>query len=1262
MTNALSDHRFFKRLLNILLVALLCFAATFGLMEFILSPRTLHLNAAEKNFIAHKKHLRVGIDNDFQPLQFVDTDNRVMGMTVDYLRLLALHTGLELTFVPAAWVDIVEMLKRGEVDMIPDATPTPSRMKHFLFTQAVNNHSTSLYVLSHIQGVHSPADLAGRRVAVVQGTSIIDEILKYPEVIVVPYRGTIDQLRALKNKEVDAAVSYDMLSRFWLSKENITNIKAVGTIKSEPGCLAVRKDDALLHSILSKAVESMPRDEVLRIEQKWVGTPTMERNFPSQIRHYQKWISAIVAIVFSIFLWNILLQRRVKNQVQILDASHKRYQALFDTAQDMILILKDRIIVDVNQKAIDRLGYSRDEIIGMTPKLLGPPRQPSGISSEQLALDSLKRAQAGESFTIEWQAVSASGALLDTEVSLSTFESPEGRYVLGIARDITQWKQNQQETQRQAAYFQQLFENSPQGVVMTDDEALIVGVNRAFEKLFGWSEEEARGHYVHELLLPPEDHEQNIRNAYRIRAGEWLQTEGSRLHKDGHAIQTAALGYPIFVDDKFHGAYVIYTDITQRKQAEQEILQQKAFFEQLFENSPQAIVMLNLDAEITKINAAFTAIFGFTEDETIGMTTDQILVPEREMTVHKQRAAALRQGKTVQYEIARRRKDGQLIQVNIIAYPILIEEEIKGAYVVYNDISDRRRAEQESQRQTAYFQQLYENSPQGIAIVDNDERIQSTNKGFETIFGYNSDQTTGVALNEIIAPPDATDAMEISTRLARGEFIITETVRQHKDGSSVDVALIAYPILIDGQRQGSYAIYTDITERKKAERQLIHQAYHDKLTGLPNRSMLQERIGHAMERAKRDKSYNFQLLYMGLDRFKVVNDSLGHVVGDQLIMATAHRLVDTMRGVDTICRVGGDEFAILLEEDVSADSALTATQRLQASIRRPINTGEQEIHITASIGVIMGPPGHERPDFMLRDAEIALHQAKQKGADHVEVFQASMHDRAVQLQQLETDLRQAVEKQEFYLHYQPIADLRTGILTGVEALARWKHPERGKIYPGEFIPVAEDTGLIIPLGEFALREACRQFKDWQQAYPGCPLGFVSVNLSARQFTQPDLANKIQDILEETALAPAHLHLEITETVVMENAHIANSTLAALKTIGCRLSVDDFGTGYSSLAYLHGFPLDTLKVDRSFVNRISQGKEHVEIIKTIIKLAHNLGLDVIAEGVEDQDQADQLRRLRCDFVQGYLYSRPVSAKSIEVLLAVSGASLLDSSSS
>jgi len=1233
------------------LVALFCAVALYALAASFMGPGPLRLTPEETDYIQKKKMLWVGIDRDFKPLQFLDAENAPAGMTVDYLRLIGQQTGLEIRFVAATWNEIVEMLKAGEVDMIPDATPTPAREKDFLFTQAVNSQTSSLYVASDRQDIESLDDLVGKRVAVTRGTAVIDELLKHPGVVIVPYDETLEQLRALNNGDVDATVSYDTLSRLLLTQQRIHGIKAVGTVSDEPGCLAVRRQDAMLHAILTKAIDSIPQEAIRTIEQRWFGVPAMERNYTALLHRYRHWLHTGFAVMVSVFLWNLFLQRSVRRQFRDLETERKRYQALFESAQDMISVYKDGRIVDANQKVLDRMGYTREELIGMEPHLLSPPTQADGTSSKELLEERMRRALTGESFTMEWQAQTKGGAVLEMGISVSSFDAPDGRYLLAVGRDMTHFKRRQQEISRQAAYFQQLFENSPQGIVITDENAFIVGVNRAFEKLFGWTEEEARGRYLHQLVTHPDDRAQTIHNAYRIQAGEWIQVEGPRLRKDGSAIQISALGCPILVDNLFQGAYVIYEDNTKRRTAEEQVLRQKILFEQLFENSPQGIAVVDPEGHFTQVNAAFTKIFGYSPQDVLGKTVDQVLLPRSEQKEHAERAKALYRGETLRYEVDRERKDGQPIRVAVITYPLFDNGEPQGAYVIYNDVTARRKAERESQRQTAYFQQLFENSPQGIVITNNDHRIQATNKGFETIFGFTPQETTGHTLGELIVPRERQDEFKnVSQDLERGGTRLVETVRQRRNGSTVDVAFIAYPLYIEGQRHGAYGIYTDVTERKKAEEQVIHQAYHDRLTDLPNRAKLQERIGQAMQQAKEGGTRSIALLYLGLDRFKMINDSLGHMAGDQLLMAVAHRLVDVAKGVQTVCRVGGDEFAILLEHDNGTDTALALAQRIQSAIRRPISAGEHEIHVSLCIGVIVGTPAHERPDFMLRDAEIALHQAKQKGPGHVEVFQASMHEHAMRLLRLETDLRQALDRNELYLHYQPIVGLDANTLCGVEALIRWKHPQQGTVYPGDFIPLAEDTGLIIPLGEFALRTACAQFVKWRQEHPEQALEFVSVNLSARQFTQPNLAAKIKAVLDQTGLAPEHLHLEITETVVMENAHIAGRTLAALKDLGCRISVDDFGTGYSSLAYLHGFPLDALKVDRSFVSRVTHGEEHVEMVRTIIQLAHNLGLEVIAEGVEEEAQAGLLRALGCDMVQGYLYSRPVNAAGIEALLS------------
>ena len=438
-------------------------------------------------------------------------------------------------------------------------------------------------------------------------------------------------------------------------------------------------------------------------------------------------------------------------------------------------------------------------------------------------------------------------------------------------------------------------------------------------------------------------------------------------------------------------------------------------------------------------------------------------------------------------------------------------------------------------------------------------------------------------------------------------------------------------------------------ELQQSKEHFRHAAFHDALTGLPNRALLTDHLKLAIERGKRLKSHLFAVLFLDLDRFKNINDSLGHSIGDQLLVAIARRVEECLRQVDTVARLGGDEFAILLDGLEDFNDAIHVAERVQGELTRPFNIGGYEVYTTASIGIALSTTGYEDPENLLRDADIAMYRAKENGKARYELFDTLMHARAVALLQLENDLRRAVEREEFTVYYQPIISLETGNLSGFEALVRWQHPERGLVPPGEFIGLAEETGLIMEIGQWVLRQSCAQMRRWQWQAPLKGPLTLSVNLSCRQFTQPDIIEQVKCILQETDLDPRCLRLEITESVVMENAEQAASMLAQLRDLGVHLSIDDFGTGYSSLSYLHRFPVTTLKIDRSFISRMGAGDENSEIVKTILTLAANLGMEVVAEGIETQEQLTQLRALKCDYGQGYLFAKPVSAEMAERLI-------------
>ena len=438
--------------------------------------------------------------------------------------------------------------------------------------------------------------------------------------------------------------------------------------------------------------------------------------------------------------------------------------------------------------------------------------------------------------------------------------------------------------------------------------------------------------------------------------------------------------------------------------------------------------------------------------------------------------------------------------------------------------------------------------------------------------------------------------------------------------------------------------------RVEEQERIRRAAFHDSLTGLANRALLNEHLRVAINHSKRDQTHLFAVLLLDLDRFKTVNDSLGHVLGDQLLVATSRRLETTLRPQDVIARQGGDEFTILLNGIDSIKDAIRVAKRIHDELRQPFRLDGHDVFTTASIGIALSTQDYTRTEEVLRDADTAMYRAKTSGRGHHKIFDPKMHERAMALLKLETDLRLAVEREEFCLHYQPIISLENNRIIGFEALVRWQHPERGLVLPDDFIPIAEETGLIGPIGHWVLHEACRQLRQWQEHSRHDLSLSVNVNLSGKQFSQVDLVERIKSVLEQTGLSARSLKLEITESTVMEKAEAAAVMLEQIRNLGVEVHIDDFGTGYSSLSYLHRFPIDVLKIDRSFVSRMGPDGENSEIVRTIVQLAHNLGMKVAAEGVMTAEQLGKLRALGCDYGQGYFFSEPLDSERAKRIIA------------
>jgi len=564
------------------------------------------------------------------------------------------------------------------------------------------------------------------------------------------------------------------------------------------------------------------------------------------------------------------------------------------------------------------------------------------------------------------------------------------------------------------------------------------------------------------------------------------------------------------------------------------------------------------------------------------------------------------------------------------------------------DVTERRSAEEALRHSESKYRTLFEQSRDAIFLADTSDRILEANPAMSELLGYTAGEMIGRELDTLFATPAHRDYF-LRERATKGEVHDIEVQLQRRDGIATWFLFsFTERWLQGGTLVGMQGILHDISDRKRAEERLIHTAYHDALTGLPNRALFLDRLDRAIARWHRNHQHPFALLFLDLDRFKVINDSLGHTAGDRLLVRIGGLLQECVRDEDTVARLGGDEFAILLEEVENTTDAILVAERIHDRMHPPLNVSGHDVFTTCSIGIVLPGPEREKPEDHLRNADIAMYTAKAQGPAQHALYTPEMHRHALSILEIQTDLRVALREEQFILHYQPIFALATGSISGLEALIRWNHPRRGLLLPGDFIPHAEEMGLIVPIGRWVIAEACRQLQQWRAAQPKAHVPFVSVNVSGRQIIQPDFVSEVAGILGDRGLTGDSLMFEITETSLMENPDACAVMIRRLRDLGVRFCIDDFGTGYSSLSYLHRLPIDGLKIDRSFIERL-QTTGNSEMVATIVSLASSLGLDAVAEGVETEYQLSSVRRLRPRYVQGYYLSRPLEPPQAGMLL-------------
>ena len=704
---------------------------------------------------------------------------------------------------------------------------------------------------------------------------------------------------------------------------------------------------------------------------------------------------------------------------------------------------------------------------------------------------------------------------------------------------------------------------------------------------------------------------------------------------------------------------ILIAENRQLKQQLREVKEREERFRQIADNVREVFFMISAETdEILYISPAYEEVWGRTCESLYEDPESWLMAihPDDSGKALATLETQFRTGDEFKEDYRIIRPDGSIRWVSVRAFPVRNSEGRFNRFVgIAEDITQRKLAEEAMRKSEEQFRLIFESAPIGMAITSLEGQIKRVNQSLCEALGYTEAELLKLNFAEISHIDDLDFHLSLEKKLANGEESDFQIEKRYisKNGRPVDTLLKVVMVRDDRNRPLHFNNQiVDITERKKMERQLLHDALHDALTGLPNRALFMDRLEQELKRNKNQVNYLFAVLFLDLDRFKLVNDSMGHLVGDKLLVEIARRLENCVCPTDTVARLGGDEFVILLENITSMEVATVAAEKIYQALTVPFSLDNYELFTTASIGIALSSQGYDKPEDILRDADLTMYSAKERGKARYEVFDRSMHTRALERLHLENDLRRGIERKEFAVYYQPITSLSTGKISGFEALARWHHPERGFVSPGEFIPVAEETGLIIPLGNWLLEEACQQLRKWQIKYPEHSPITISVNLSGKQLREPSSIDKIDYILLKTQLPPQNLKLEITESVLMDNLAAATQTLLELRKRKIKLSIDDFGTGYSSLSYLHRFPVDTLKIDRSFINEIKSGEENSAIVKAIVTLAHMLNMDVIAEGIENTAQLNRLKLLKCEHGQGYFFSRPLSREEAEKLIASS----------
>ncbi|MGA9531843.1 MAG: PAS domain S-box protein [Anaerolineales bacterium] len=912
--------------------------------------------------------------------------------------------------------------------------------------------------------------------------------------------------------------------------------------------------------------------------------------------------------------------------------SENRFRTLVEMAPEAIVVVDvdSGQFVDGNRFASELYGLDLEELLSHGLAELSPERQPDGRLSEEAAQAYLQAALDGQTPVFEWVHVHHDGHEIPCEVRLVRLPSAEANLVRATIYDIQSRKDAERAREEQEALYREFFDGNPAGLYRTTPEGEILDVNRALVRLLGYPDKDA---LLQRSAVDMQSHEVN-REHWKRQLEEndvFYGYETQLIRADGSLIWVRE-NARIVRDENGEIRYYegSMEDITEAKQALELLRESELRYRSLFEGVPVGIYRSTPSGEILQANQRLVSMLGFPDRETLLASSARDLYPnpgDRDATV-----AILRQDGAIRdNELQIRRFDGNLIWVRENSHTILDEEgKVQFFEGTMEDISVQKAAQDEVIRLAAFPTE----NPNPVLASDVNGELTYVNPSAELLV-----QKLGLPRIEELLPPDHRELANLACSSDRAV---------HSGNISVSGRTFQWSYYPQVEFCTVHIYALDITDRVNAEDRLRYDAFHDSLTGLANRALFMDHLKQAVLKLQRQPEYRFGVLFLDLDRFKVVNDSLGHTIGDQLLIQVGERIRSCVRLVDTVARLGGDEFAILLEDIGSLDDAILVSGRIQAELGNPFLLNNRPVFAGTSIGIALSNPGYENGEAIVRDADIAMYRAKSNGTPY-QVFHAEMREDAAQQMTLETDLRQALAREEFVLHFQPVFEFPGRLLVGLEVLLRWQHPQHGLLMPSDFLEAAEAAGLMPSIGAWTLQKSCHLMGKWQDQFRDLGGLFISVNLSESQVRDPFLVEKVESGLRSSTLSAPSLVLEIPEGVLLRQADRIEPVLQQLNDLGIRLHVDDFGIGYSSLNILHEFPIDALKIDQTIIQGLTADEEGDTMVRAIIDMAHNLELKVIAEGVETEEQHACLARLNSRRAQGYLYSSPLNHASTLSLL-------------